>query len=147
MSPYGIDDDHRTALEEKILAELNRDLVVKAIRSKLDEFCQSAIDQTTDYLKDEYQLVIEDIAKDRAKRLVQELLKGNREVAEFFHVIARETQWGPDKGKPFVYDPDGVRAAIFERFKDQIRDAELIALQEENKRLREALKIARDCRY
>ena len=145
-SPYGICEDHRTAIEEKILNELDRDAVVKAIRRSLDEHCNAAIDQTTNYLSDEYALVIEDIAKDRAKRMVVELLKGNEEMAQFFALRSRLVIYGADAGKPFVYDPEGVRAAIVERYRDSIASAEMIALMEENKRLREALKVDHEMR-
>jgi hypothetical protein len=134
-SPYSLDSDHREALETKILAELNRELVVKSIKSKLDEFCQAALDQVTDYLSGEYQLVIEEIVRDRAKRMVQSLLKGDAEIAEHFRLKAGEVKFGPDTGKPFVYDPDGVRRAIVDTFKGELMNAELIALKEENERL------------
>jgi hypothetical protein len=88
--------------------------------------------------------VIEDIAKERAKRIVIELLKGNREFAEFFYLAAREQLWGADAGKPFVYDPDAVRSTIVNAFKAEIASAEMIALQEENKRLEDELKWRRE---
>lgn len=143
-SAYSIDADQRTALEEKVLANLNAESVAKQIKTRLDEFCQQAVDATTDYLKDEYSLVFEDMVRDRAKRLVCELLKGNSDVAEAFRLKAGVTHWGADAGKPFVYDPDGVRRAIVERFKDEIVNAELIALKEENESLKRDLKYYRE---
>lgn len=142
-SPYGICEDHRETLEEKIIAHLSADDVAGAIKKKLSDFCQEAVDKTTEYLTGEYQLVIEDIAKDRANRMVQELLKGNHEVAKYFHIEGRT---GYD-GKPFVYDVDGVRRAIFDTFKAEIENAELLNLAEENERLRESMKIMQRSRY
>jgi hypothetical protein len=146
VTPYSISTEQRTTLEEKVMAELNREDVLKPLRSKLEDVCQAAIDQTTDYLSGEYQLVFEELVQHRATDLVKELLKGNHEVAQFFALEARETVWGPDAGEPFVYDPDHVRAAIFERFRDEITHAELIALKEENERLRKDLEWWRERR-
>jgi hypothetical protein len=143
-SAYAIDSDQRTALEEKVLANLNAESVVKQIKTRLDEFCQQAIDATTDYLKDEYSLVFDDIVRERAKRLVCELLKGNPTVAEAFQLKAGVTHWGADAGKPFVYDPDGVREAIVERFKCEIVNAEMTALKKENESLKRDLKYCRE---
>jgi hypothetical protein len=145
-NPYGICEDHRTAIEEKILGELNREEVAKVIKRNLQDHCDRAVEQVTEYLQGEYAIVIEDIAKDRAKRMVHELLKGNKEIGAFFALVAKEHQWGPDKGKPFVYDPDGLRHAIFDAFKDEIAHAEHIALAEEVKRLNDWIRIERDAR-
>jgi hypothetical protein len=78
--------------------------------------------------------------------MVHELLLGNIEMGQFFALVAREHNWGADKGKPFVYDPDGLRRAIFESFKDEIAHAEHIALEEDNARLRDALRTEREMR-
>lgn len=146
-SAYTISQDHREVLEQRILAELNRDLVVKTIKSALDSFCQSAIDQTTDYLKDEYALVLEDVVRERADRVVIELLKGNEKVAEHFNLTSHIAQFGFDAGKEYAYDSDGIRKSILERFKDSIIHAELIALRSENESLRTALRVERERRY
>lgn len=144
--PYGLDADHR-GLVERILGELNREAVMVPLKKRLDEVCQHAIDQTTDYLTGEYQLVLEQIVRDRAERMVRQLLLGSHEMAVFFNLEQREISFGPDRGKPFVYDPDGVRAAILHRFKDQIINAELLGLQEEVARMRDSLKFLREQRY
>ncbi len=141
---YTLDADQRTVLEEKVLANLNAESVVKQIKTRLDEFCQQAIDATADYLKDEFCLVFEDMVRERSKRLVCELLKGNADVAEAFRMKAGVIHWGADAGKPFVYDPEGVRRAIFERFKDEIVNAELIELRERNESLERDVKWYRE---
>lgn len=146
MSAYSIDTDHQERLEKEIIGCLNAESVAKPLKAKLDELCQEALDRTTQYLSDEYVLVLTDIVRDRSKRLVQALLKGDRETAEYFALVAREQHWGPDKGKPFAYDPDGVRKAIVDAFKDEIANSEMISLQEDNDRLRQTLRIEREIR-
>ena len=146
-TPYGLDEDQQESIQVKIMDNLNVESVVRTLRKSLDAHCQEAIDATTAYLKDEYSLVIDDIVKERSKRLVQELLKGNHTVAQFFNLEARETCFGPDKGKPFVYDPEGIRKSIINNFKEEIAEAELISLREENERLRESIRVIRESRY
>ncbi len=146
-SPYCIDRDQREMLAEKVLAFLNDESVSKPLRTKLEEFCQTAVDATTDYLKGEYALVLEELVQERAKRLVVALLKGDMETAQSLGLVASEIGFGPDAGKPFVYDPDGIRKAVCEKFKDQIAHAELISLQEQNAELSKELKWYRDREY
>ena len=116
------------------------------LRSKIDDVGEAALDQTPAYLQDEYSLVLGDLVRERAKRLVIELLKGNHEVARFFCLEKTVWSWGIDVGKDFVYDPDGVRRAIVEGFKAEIQTAEMIALREENAQLREQSKWYRESR-
>jgi hypothetical protein len=144
--PYTFDSDHRDILQEKILAQLNDESVIKPLKDKLDSFCQAAIDTTTDYIKYEYVLVLEDIVKERATRMVQELLKGNHEMAQFFALEKRIISWGVDTGKAFVYDPDGIRKSIVATFHDEILTAEIIHLQEENERISRDVKFYREMR-
>ena len=126
-SAWTLDEDHRK-LVESLNSEANRKEVVKVIRDSLDGHVQTIVEQYTDYLNDEYVLVLEGIANDRAKRLVNELLKGNREVAEYFNLVS-ETDIN---GNEVSYDFEGARRAIFDTFKADIVNAELITLHKDN---------------
>lgn len=126
-----LDGDHQRLIE-RLNSEAQQALVVKHLRSSLEEHADALVDTYTDYLKDEYILVLEDIAKERAKRLVNELLKGNREVAQAF----RLTSTTDLQGKEVSYDFDGVRRAIFDQFKDEILNAEVVGLRKDNDSLR-----------
>jgi hypothetical protein len=145
-SPYSLDEDQAAEIQSRIFEKLDVDKLAEGVRKDLQKHVDYITDNLTDYLKGEYSLVIEAIAKERAKRFVEELLKGNASVAEFFHLKSRELTWGVDAGKLFAYDPAGVVAAIVETFKDDIQTTQMQLLQEENKRLQESLKFERECR-
>lgn len=146
VKPYSLSDEHADKLAAALNSQADQDSVTSALRKSLQSHCDAVIDQYTSYLSDEYILVIEDIAKNRATSLVKELLKGNHEVAQFFSLEASTLAYGADAGKPFVYDPDEIRRAIFNKFCDEITHAELIGLREDNQRLRDALAREREMR-
>lgn len=139
--PRHLDEDHKK-LVAALNSEANREQVVNIIRDSLAGHADNIIDQYTDYLRDEYALVLNDITIERAGRLVCELLKGNREVAQSFGLITTTDL----QGKEVSYDFDGVRRAIFEKFKVEIVNAEVVSLREENSRLKERVNVLTETR-
>ena len=132
-SPYALDDDHRQTIQEKIMAELEPERVMKPLRDTVDAVIRLALETTTEYLADEYSSEIEELVRNRANRLVVSLLKGGYEVGAHFDLASYP--YIVD-GKPIAYDNNGIRAAIVEAFAERIQTAEMIYLRRENSELR-----------
>jgi hypothetical protein len=140
-SPWILDEDH-----QKLVGLMNdatkQEHVAKAIRSSMETFADELVDTYTDYLKDEYVLQLEDIVKDRAKRLVEGLLKGDADVAKSFRLTTRTDL----HGNVVSYDFEGTRRAIFDTFKAEIVEAEVVGLRKDNEHLRQCLEDEREMR-
>src|SRR3990167_2771804 len=108
-SPYALDDDHRQTIQEKIMAELEPERVMKPLRDTVDAVIRLALETTTEYLADEYSSEIEELVRNRANRLVESLLKGVYEVGAHFDLASYP--YIVD-GKPIAYDNNGISAAI-----------------------------------
>jgi hypothetical protein len=128
----------REDLVGKIVATVDEEIIAGRFKDALYRVSDAATDALTDYLKDEYRLQLDEYIERRAEEMVCNLLKGDTDEAKKFELIPNEFL-----GHPSVTDNHGVRAAIVEQFKDQILNAETIALRDENNRMREDLKIAR----
>ena len=132
-SPYALDDDHRQTIQEKIMAELEPERVMKPLRDAVDAVILLALETTTEYLADEYSSEIEELVRNRANRLVESLLKGGYEVGAYFDLALHQC---PIDDIPVAHDNNGIRAAIVDAFAERIQTAEMISLRRVNSELR-----------
>ena len=140
MSPYTLSEKQQEVVASVLEPEREKALVREIFKS-LDGFIQEHVDNWTNYLTDEYQLVFEDLVKERSKQLVQALLRGDERVAQSFGLI---THINPLNGEEFSYDRDGIRKAVFDTFADRITHAEVFDLREQVTRLTEQLRWERE---
>ena len=138
-SPYALDDDHRQTIQEKIMAELEPERVMKPLRDAVDAVIRLALETTTEYLADEYSSEIESLVRSRANRLVVSLLKGDAEAGRYFDMTTRVSPCGLDKGQEVSSDNNGIRAAIVEAFAERIQTAEMISMRREHDAMKKDL--------
>ena len=142
-SPYALDGDQRQTIQQKIMAELEPERVMKPLRDTVDAVIRLALETTTEYLADEYSSEIEELVRNRANSLVQDLLKGDAETGRYFD-LAPGRPAGTAVGLDVSHDNYGIRAAIVEAFAERIQTAEMISLRRENSELRGRLESYRD---
>lgn len=133
MSLYMLDDEDMDAVAE-IYKKVPTNGVLKKLRNALDEVTEEVMQSTLDYMNDEYQIRFHEIVLNQAEKIVEGLLRG--ETLESFGLkVNRSLQ-----GKLFAYDGAKVREAIVRDFKEDIQNAEILELKEDNERLKEQLK-------
>lgn len=128
-------------LEERIMAHISLNAVVAPVRAALGELCEEATKSLTEYLKDEYVLVLDDIVGKRADAMVVALLRGDAEVGRQFGLSPCVCAVGLNAGELVAYDNDRIRAAIVEKFREKIATAEMISLQAEVAKLEERVEM------
>jgi len=132
MSVYSLDKQDRESIDG-IFSNLNQLQVVDEYKKALSEMTDKACDELTNYLQDEYVLRFEEIVMRKAKKAVEALLRGE-ELEHFGLRITKNLH-----GKDAEYDFGHVRQSLVRDFKEEIQNAEILHLQEENKRLTDSL--------
>lgn len=142
---YSLEKEEREGID-KIFENVPQLIIAEKLREKMREFADTVVDEITDYMKDEYVLRFEEIALSQANHIVEALLKGDETTLESLGLKTRISSWGADKGKEVSYDSKNIRRRIVEHNIENIRNAEMVSLKEENARLTEQLEWARKSR-
>lgn len=136
MSVYSLDKEDRASIDS-IFSNLDQLYVVEEYKEKLFEMTNKACDELTNYLQDEYVLRLEEIVLQKAKKIVEALLRG--EDLERFGLKSTTDL----RGNIVSYDFEKVRETIVTQFKDEIQNAEILKLREENQSLTKDLEYYR----
>jgi hypothetical protein len=141
MSVYSLDNEDSQSVAD-IFKNLPKLEVFAEYKKTLENVTDKACDELLSYMEDEYILRFEEVIMHKARKLIQELLKGEN-LDEF--ALKAKKHWNSDE--LFTYDSDKIRKAIVRDFANEIQNAELLELQKDNKRLEESLKWARERNY
>ena len=134
MSLYSLDDEDSKSVEA-IFENLPKLKVVDEYKKALQSMTDKVCDELTDYMRDEYILRFNEIIERQARKVVEELLRGENLAS--FGLQLREAWNRP--GEFHSYDGEKVRAALVRDFKDEIMTAEMHSLKEDNERMRKDL--------
>lgn len=132
---YGLTLEQSKKVEE-ILNERVLINAYQAIKDKIQEACDEALEQVRDYIYDEYAIQFDEVVSERCNQIVSSIMRGEEKVPEFYGLIPKTDY----RGNLVAYDRNKVRAKIVEDFADKIKDAHVLNLEKELETVKEQLK-------
>lgn len=131
------------AQADKIEEILNERILISAyqvIKDKIQEACDTALDQVKDYICDEYSIQFDEVVLERCNQIISSILRGEEKVPEFYGLIPKTNY----RGDIVAYDRNKVREKIVEDFSDKIKDAHVLKLEEELEEVKNQLRFERE---